>query len=46
MCSPLHICFILTCQYFGQNLVRSMRRVAVPSLLLLLWGTGYWWILL
>ncbi|MFP4167437.1 MAG: DUF401 family protein [Desulfonatronovibrionaceae bacterium] len=32
MISPLHICFILSCQFFGVNIVRVWRRLVPPSL--------------
>ncbi len=45
MASPLHICFILTCQYFHVDLGRTWRSVALPSLILLLIGVGWFLIL-
>jgi len=41
MISPIHICFILTCQYFQVELSRVWRRLVVPCVLLALAGTGY-----
>ena len=42
MVSPMHICFVLTCQYFGESLARPWRRLVLPCTLLLLFGVGYW----
>lgn len=41
MISPIHICFILTCQYFRVELGRAWRRLVVPCTLLALGGSGY-----
>ena len=41
MISPIHICFILTCQYFRVELGRVWRRLVVPCTLLALAGSGY-----
>lgn len=30
MISPIHICFVLTCNYFGADLARTWRRLAAP----------------
>lgn len=38
MISPIHICFILTCQYFGCDLGRTWRRLVGPCCVLLLSG--------
>ena len=40
MASPMHICFIFSCRYFGVNLAKIWRRLLVPCVLLLLFGTG------
>ncbi|WP_147820923.1 DUF401 family protein [Salidesulfovibrio onnuriiensis] len=45
MISPIHICFILTCEYFGVNLAAAWRRVVVPCLLLISCGVAWFWIL-
>ncbi|TKB06538.1 DUF401 family protein [Desulforhopalus sp. IMCC35007] len=34
MISPIHICFVLTCNYFGANLVQTWRRLVPPCLCL------------
>lgn len=41
MISPLHICFILTCQFFQVELSRVWRRLVVPCALLAASGSGY-----
>lgn len=33
MISPIHICFVLNCQYFGVDLARAWRRLVLPCLL-------------
>jgi len=38
MASPLHICFIMCCQYFSVNLPRFWRLTAPPCLILLAFG--------
>ena len=45
MSSPLHLCFILTCQYFGADLSKAWRRVLVPCGILLGFGVIYFFIL-
>jgi hypothetical protein len=45
MASPIHVCFVLSCQYFGVPLSRAWRRIAVPSILLLLGGCLYFLLL-
>jgi hypothetical protein len=30
--SPIHICFVLTCNYFGTDLAATWRKIAFPSL--------------
>lgn len=30
MISPIHICFILTCEYFGCDLARTWRKLVLP----------------
>lgn len=45
MASPLHICFMLTCQYFGADLAPSWRRILMPCALLLASGCAYSWML-
>ncbi len=45
MMSPLHICFVLSCQYFNVSLPSSVKKVILPSLLFILFGIGYFFIL-
>lgn len=45
MASPLHICLVLTCQYFGADLGRVWRRLVLPSAVILLSGYLYYYIL-
>lgn len=46
MASPIHICFILTCQYFKAELSRVWKRLVLPCALLLGFGALYFWFLL
>lgn len=46
MASPLHICFLLTCEYFKVDLYESWKKVALPSMVLMLLGVAYFFILL
>ncbi|MGE4506568.1 MAG: DUF401 family protein [Desulfovibrionaceae bacterium] len=41
MISPIHICFMLTCQYFGTDLGTSWRKIAPMCLILA--GSGIPW---
>ena len=45
MLSPLHICFLLTCQYFHVEIGATWRKLAVPGLLILFCGVGYFQLL-
>ncbi|MBU1000990.1 MAG: DUF401 family protein [Proteobacteria bacterium] len=45
MVSPIHICFLLTCQHFKVDLGLAWRRLAVPCLLLMAFGLGYFMLL-
>ena len=44
MFSPIHICFILTCQYFHVPLAAAWRRVILPCALFLAAGAGYFFV--
>lgn len=44
MVSPLHVCFILSCQFFGADIGPTWRRLLIPCGLLL--GCGIGWFLL
>lgn len=45
MISPIHICFILTCEYFKVDLAAAWRRIALPCILLASSGAFWFWIL-
>jgi hypothetical protein len=46
MISPIHICFLLNCSYFGVDLAGAWRRLVAPCLLFALSGCLLFWILL
>ena len=46
MISPIHICFILTCEFFGTDLARAWRRLVAPCFCFALTGCVLFWILL
>ncbi|NDV22985.1 DUF401 family protein [Desulfovibrio sp. JC022] len=46
MASPLHICFLLTCEYFKVDMVAAWKKVVIPSLVLMLLGVAYFFVLL
>lgn len=41
MASPLHICFVLSCQYFKVDMAKAWRRMPLPALTYWLCGLGY-----
>jgi len=45
MASPLHICFILSCEYFHVDLAQAWRRVVLPCALFLATGGGYFFLI-
>ncbi|WP_045213508.1 DUF401 family protein [Desulfonatronovibrio magnus] len=45
MVSPIHICFILTCEFFHTNIAKVWPGLFLPSLLLFLSGIVYFFIL-
>ncbi len=45
MMSPLHICFVLSCQYFDVSLPKSLRKVILPGILYTAGGVIYFFIL-
>lgn len=45
MVSPLHVCFILSCQFFGADIGPTWRRLLVPCGLLLACGIGWFFAL-
>lgn len=46
MISPLHVCFILSCQFFGVDLASAWRRLLAPCALLLAFGIVWFFVLL
>lgn len=46
MISPIHICFVLTCNYFETDLGRAWRRLVAPSICFGLSGALLFWFLL
>lgn len=45
MISPIHICFLLNCQYFGVDLARTWHRLILPCLLFAASGGLLFWYL-
>lgn len=45
MVSPIHICFLLTCQFFKVDIGTAWRKVVVPGLLFLAFGVFWFWML-
>ncbi|MFW5488352.1 MAG: DUF401 family protein [Desulfovibrio sp.] len=46
LASPLHICFALTCEYFHVEVTDAWKRLIPPSIIYLLFGIGYFLLLL
>lgn len=46
MISPIHICFVLTCNYFETDVARAWRRLIAPSICFGLSGALLFWFLL
>jgi hypothetical protein len=46
MISPLHICFILTCEYFQCDMARTWRKLVAPCLVFLASGVGLFFLYL
>ena len=46
MVSPIHICFVLTCNYFETDLIRTWRRLIAPSVCFGLTGALLFWFLI
>ncbi len=42
--SPIHICFVLTCDYFGTDLFRTWRRIVIPCLCFGAFGGALFWL--
>jgi hypothetical protein len=45
MASPLHICFVMTCQFFGVDLGKSWRAVMPPCLGMMAFGAIWFFVL-
>jgi integral membrane protein (TIGR00529 family) len=46
MISPIHICFVLTCNFFGANVARAWRRLVPPCICFGLSGVVLFYLLL
>lgn len=46
MISPIHICFVLTCNYFDTGIGRAWRRLVAPCCCFLALGAAYFFLLL
>lgn len=46
MISPIHICFVLTCNYFGTGIGRAWRRLVAPCCCFFAVGAAYFFLLL
>ncbi|MCB2184391.1 MAG: DUF401 family protein [Desulfobulbaceae bacterium] len=46
MISPIHICFILTCEFFGADVARAWRRLIAPCCCFALSGFALFWFLM
>ncbi len=45
MVSPIHICFLLTCEFFHANVASVWPRLFAPCLILFIFGLGYFYLL-
>ncbi|MFN2354772.1 MAG: DUF401 family protein, partial [Desulfopila sp.] len=45
MISPIHICFVLTCNFFEADLLKAWRRLVPPCLLFGVSGAVLFWLL-
>jgi uncharacterized protein len=45
LASPLHICLILSCEYFHARLETVLKLLALPCAIMLLFAAGYAWFL-
>jgi hypothetical protein len=45
MISPLHICFVLSCEYFKVDFAASWKRVPAPSIMFGLAGIVYFFLM-
>ncbi len=46
LASPIHICFLLTCEYFKVDMFSAWKKVVIPSLVLMLLGVAYFLVLM
>lgn len=46
MISPIHICFVLTCNFFGADIAKTWRRLVPACLFFGLCGGGLFWLLI
>ncbi len=46
MVSPIHICFVLTCNYFGVDTAKTWRKIIIPCFCFFLIGCAVFWFLL
>ena len=46
MVSPLHVCFILSCQFFGADFGQTWRRLILPCGILLASGIAWFFVLM
>ena len=46
LASPLHLCFILSCQYFRADMSAAWRRLILPSGIIFVAGLAYFFLLL
>lgn len=44
MASPIHICLLLTCQYFECDMARTWRKLLPPCAVLMLSGVALFWL--
>lgn len=46
MVSPIHICLILTCEYFGCDLAQTWRKLLMPGAIFMVCGLGlfFFWL--
>ncbi|MDO9082572.1 MAG: DUF401 family protein, partial [Humidesulfovibrio sp.] len=46
MVSPLHVCFTLSCQFFGADFGQTWRRLILPCGILLASGIAWFFVLM
>jgi len=45
MVSPIHICFVLTCNYFGADIGKAWRQLLLPGCCFMATGVGLYYLL-